>query len=153
MASCDDHFTPIALPQSFRDGLESVVWPGRCQLIPIPDHLIDPQAAQPEQKDTTHRLSFFVDGAHTPASIIAGLETFVRQTEDQRLEADAENILIFSCTHSRNPISLLGPLASCNRFSKVLFCNVEDQQSWSSRKQLLSSFSEWLEGTEVLFLE
>lgn len=91
---CDD-FDEGALHQA----LVNAVWPGRCQTV---------QA----RSDVNLRL----DGAHTPKSLAACLEWF-----EEAAPATVRRILIFNCSHERNPVPLLQQLHDVG-FCSVYFC-------------------------------
>jgi len=86
------------LPKSFIDGLQNVRWPGRCQTIPDPGH---------------KRLTWFLDGAHTPESLDCCMQWFVspgvgltlQPSLWVHLQPNAFHRLIIG--HSRRPIRAL----------------------------------------------
>ena len=82
--------------------LQYTSWPGRCQTI----HL-------------EGGLHLFLDGAHTPLSLEACIHWY------QSLEhKGTQQILIFNCSHERNPVPLLQQL-SCIPFQHVYFCKAD----------------------------
>lgn len=82
--------------------LLSASWPGRCQTI----HL-------------EGGLHLYLDGAHTPLSLEACIHWY------QSLEhKGTKQILVFNCSHERNPVPLLQQL-SCIPFQHVYFCKAD----------------------------
>ncbi len=60
------------LPPEYARGLELVQWPGRSQVVH--DDEVGAELGQPES-----RLSFYIDGAHTPESMETCAEWFADQ--------------------------------------------------------------------------
>jgi len=79
--------------------LRNTVWPGRCQTVLT------------SNSNVTLRL----DGAHTPKSLLACLDWY-RQVSDS-----SHRVLIFNCSHERNPVPLLQQLHN-EGFHSVHFC-------------------------------
>ncbi|XP_071507083.1 folylpolyglutamate synthase, mitochondrial-like [Diadema antillarum] len=97
--------TPFALPEEFIQGLKKCYWPGRNQVV------------------RREKITYYLDGAHTPRSIAACCRWF-----HEKAEAEAENIkgpvariLIFNSTGDRDEYSLLPKVVTCN-FSGAAFC-------------------------------
>ena len=67
-------------------GLIEASWPARCQTVRRPGSC----------------LEFQLDGAHTPLSLTATIEWFTKQSA-----LTPRRILVFNCSHERNPIELL----------------------------------------------
>ena len=76
---------------SFSPGLKSCYWPGRNQVI---------------RRD---KVTFYVDGAHTPRSITACCKWFHEKAEAEAkgLEGPVARILVFNSTGDRDEYSLL----------------------------------------------
>ena len=78
-------------------------WPGRCQSCCL------------------HRgLSFHLDGAHTPLSMEACLAWY----QSIPMAASTKRLLIFNCSHERNPVPLLQQLSTLS-FEQVYFCKAD----------------------------
>ena len=92
--------------------LGSASWPGRCQTVKIPESNI------------TLRL----DGAHTVESLTAGLEWYQMVTNKEH------RILLFNCSHERNPVELLELLVPTG-FQTVFFCRADSERPSSIRKK------------------
>lgn len=95
------------LSAAFRRGLEKTSWPGRCQRLVHPSR---------ELKD---RISFYIDGAHTDASMRVATAWFQEVDSRERMVAAAAKqdpparyVLLFNCGHVRDPIELMLPLAA-----------------------------------------
>ncbi|XP_028408345.1 folylpolyglutamate synthase, mitochondrial-like isoform X2 [Dendronephthya gigantea] len=94
------------LPESFKEGLAKVFWPGRTQCV--------------ERDDIT----FYLDGAHTRKSIEACTEWFCEKSRMEKLKKSHKKIakiLIFNFKGERNARSLIQPLVQCD-FDYVIFC-------------------------------
>jgi folylpolyglutamate synthase len=81
--------------------LSTVSWPGRCQLV------------------STHRMTVYLDGAHTVQSLATGFEWFQQQNAQNCKQA-----LIFTCSHERNPVELLQILARAE-FDVAVFARAD----------------------------
>ena len=94
------------LPALFRRGLEKTSWPGRCQKLVHPS------------RPLADRISFYIDGAHTDASMRVAAAWFQEvDSHERRLAAGpgvppARYILLFNCGHVRDPIELMLPLVA-----------------------------------------
>jgi folylpolyglutamate synthase len=110
--------------------LANVTWPGRCQSVQYENEHIS-------NIPVTIRL----DGAHTVQSVRAGLEWYqsvISAQQDPSPPCDTHDvsccrILIFNCSHERNPVELLEllhPLA----FHAVYFCRADSERPSSLMK-------------------
>jgi folylpolyglutamate synthase len=102
-------------PCGMRNALENASWPGRCQSVQI------------KAKDG-RTLNLRLDGAHTKKSLEACLKWFasVSHVESEQVE----RVLIFYCSHERNPVELLQLLLSSRQsstrvFDAVFFCHAD----------------------------
>lgn len=101
--------------------LADVSWPARCQTVELPEgdgNLVMATAAM--HKPVKLRL----DGAHTIQSVQAGLGWFLDMTKH---DATAFRILLFNCSHERNPIELLELLCRA-KFHVVYFCRADSER-------------------------
>jgi folylpolyglutamate synthase len=94
------------------DALEDASWPGRCQSV----HM---------EADDGTTLNLRLDGAHTKKSLQACLKWFTSISDVDAEEA--HKVLIFNCSHERNPVELLQLLVSSKQsstrvFDAVFFC-------------------------------
>ena len=99
-------------------------WPGRCQTVTWNETCF------PSTANT--RINLRLDGSHTPISLQAGMDWFasVRQDTFKCFEPDqCKTVLIFNCSHERNPVELLQILMSKSssghshiHFDNVYFC-------------------------------
>lgn len=102
---------------SLYEALENASWPGRCQTVQLDG------AACP----TNLRL----DGSHTPISLKAGFDWFCSVSNSS--QATAKRVLIFNCSHERNPVELLQLLLKSSLvgdqkvppFKQVFFCRAD----------------------------
>ena len=111
-----------ALPELVRKGLETVVFPGRCQVIP------------------EGKVEWNIDGAHTMESLdIAGVWFSSRVTQS------AKRVLIFNQQNRDATEKLLGALAASlkrsledNLFTHAIFCTNVTYKNQSYKPGLLS---------------
>ena len=110
------------------EALSSASWPARCQTV-----LRKP-------------FTFLLDGAHTPHSMGATVEWFT-QTMNGNIERKTTSsrtrpVLVFTCSHERNPVELLNLLVPAH-FSKVYFAKANSSRpspiSIPSATELLQS--------------
>lgn len=89
------------LPGSFLTALKETSWPGRCQRLEHPN---------PQLKD---RVTFFIDGAHTDASMKIACQWLQSQEPASSTgTTKCHHVLLFNCGHIRDPIELMIPLVS-----------------------------------------
>ena len=107
------------LPQDYIKGLESVEWPGRSQIV--------------ESEDGPNKgLRFYIDGAHTPESMVACADWF--SDESISRGSELQRVLLFNCMKERDPAVLL-PILSQRlqergiKFHQALFVPPESQYS------------------------
>jgi len=111
------HDTDVtATAEAVQEALAQASWPGRCQTVPYHHPLQGAAAAAP--MTTTLRL----DGAHTVQSVQAGLTWFQSVTTANDDDKDCFKILLFNCSHERNPVELLELLLLQINFRAVYFC-------------------------------
>lgn len=97
------------LPQEYCQGLARAAWPGRSQVVP------DPKFQQ--QGSSSSRLTFFLDGAHTPESMITCGTWFAQvasaaAANNQQQQQQVVRVLVFNCMKERDPAVLLPHLHS-----------------------------------------
>lgn len=105
--SSDHPNLPVAAPFTLSDeevlGLKSAVWPGRSQVM------------------VSGPLTFFLDGAHTPVSMQACIDWFLKTAPMHAPQnGDTFRLLFFNSTGDRDPETLLQLLAPCN-FDLAIF--------------------------------
>jgi folylpolyglutamate synthase len=102
--------------ESVYQALAEASWPGRCQTI----------AWQDNADDGTPAVNLRLDGAHTLQSVSAGLEWYrqVAAAPAQPAEDGVCRVLIFNCSHERNPVELLQLLVRA-KFHAVYFCKAD----------------------------
>jgi folylpolyglutamate synthase len=97
------------LPPKFLRALQRTRWPGRCQKLAHPS---------PALRD---RVAFYVDGAHTDASMRVACDWFRELDAKERAAvisspsssssfSSSSYTLLFNCGHVRDPIELMVPL-------------------------------------------
>ena len=104
--------------------LSMAEWPARCQTY-CPSH-----------GDKFENYAFYLDGAHTPQSLEATVDWFYQKINSEQKKNDHRDdyapdkpILVFNCSHERNPLELLELLSSTAksfpnsniRFDRVYF--------------------------------
>ena len=87
-------------------GLIEANWPARCQTVTRPGSC----------------LEFRLDGAHTPLSLAATIEWFTNKSA-----LTPRRILVFNCSHERNPIELLDLLKDVH-FTCVYFAKPDSSR-------------------------
>ncbi|XP_032240819.2 folylpolyglutamate synthase, mitochondrial [Nematostella vectensis] len=92
------------IPDSFREGLRNTRWWGRNQMIVLP------------------KITFYIDGAHTPRSIEACIKWFLLRADDEREKTSGSTarVLLFNLTGDRDPHGILRPLIDC-KFDHAVF--------------------------------
>mmetsp|Transcript_16300 Transcript_16300/g.48880 ORF Transcript_16300/g.48880 Transcript_16300/m.48880 type:complete len:528 (+) Transcript_16300:164-1747(+) len=95
------------LPDAYLQGIQSCEWPGRSQVV------------QANAGDESDRLTYYLDGAHTPESMATCAHWFadvskagadVAAQPGHSADGDLQRVLVFNCQQERNPESLLRPL-------------------------------------------
>lgn len=134
------------LPHAWRTGLESATWPGRAQIVPDsgyggPEDGDDDAAESddsdgsgdaidehpPPTKSAAPNLTFYMDGAHTPESMVLCAEWFAKAQSRQAAPGPRDEVaLLFNIMDERSPEELLAPLsatleANGVRVSRALF--------------------------------
>ncbi|XP_062515085.1 folylpolyglutamate synthase, mitochondrial-like isoform X2 [Corticium candelabrum] len=106
----ESHEVPTAsvfdLADNFRNGLKTCFWPGRNQVISRP------------------RITYFVDGAHTPRSLRACQNWFLKSltsNSTKQTTTQLARVLMFNCTSGRDPNQLLSELKGIE-FNFAIFC-------------------------------
>lgn len=94
-------------------GLTHAHWPARCQTVLT--------GGSP--------FSFRLDGAHTPQSLMATMEWFTHVAE-----INPRRILVFNCSHERNPVELMN-LLKYGRFTTVYFAKPDSSRPSPVAKQ------------------
>jgi hypothetical protein len=125
------------LPAAYAAGLKSCEFPGRAQLVIVPaadllkDAEVDAGASAPSTSQT--EVSFFLDGAHTPASMLSCAQWFSEASAAAAAGEGPEavdHMLLFNCMTSRQPLQLLTPLARLPDLQHA--CFVPQQSQYSS---------------------
>ncbi|TPX45785.1 tetrahydrofolate synthase [Synchytrium endobioticum] len=105
--------SPSKLPPAFVEGLARTTWLGRAQIYKA-CHLYP-------------NVTWYLDGAHTPESILAGSEWFESVLNAENNET-IRTVLIFNCnsTHGRDGSELLKPIFDLhhrfnNLFQRIIF--------------------------------
>ncbi|XP_068239077.1 folylpolyglutamate synthase, mitochondrial-like [Palaemon carinicauda] len=112
----------IASPFTLNDeevcGLRSVVWPGRSQMM------------------SCGHLKFFIDGAHTVASMQACIDWFTKASQfSLQPNEKVYRVLLFNSTGDRDPETLLQFLAECNFDLAVFTTNLATMSMSASSDQ------------------
>ncbi|KAI9329910.1 Mur ligase [Zopfochytrium polystomum] len=102
-----------ATEEELTAGLEKASWPGRAQTFVSEEH---PQ------------VTWLLDGAHTPESLLVCsnwfTDVYARESTSPS-NSTTKNALFFNCTGGRDPKELLLPLSEARlgiRFDRVFFC-------------------------------
>ncbi|KAF9534183.1 tetrahydrofolylpolyglutamate synthase [Crepidotus variabilis] len=99
------------LPDSFREGLISAKWPGRCQSVP------DPRRSG---------ITWFLDGAHTLESLDCCMQWFVTpgtalSEQPYKDSKVVRRVLIFNCTSGRSGSGFLRQIRETARLRLSLY--------------------------------
>eukprot|EP00532_Pseudo-nitzschia_australis_P017516 CAMPEP_0168268218 /NCGR_PEP_ID=MMETSP0141_2-20121125/13571_1 /TAXON_ID=44445 /ORGANISM="Pseudo-nitzschia australis, Strain 10249 10 AB" /LENGTH=661 /DNA_ID=CAMNT_0008208571 /DNA_START=120 /DNA_END=2105 /DNA_ORIENTATION=+ len=92
------------------NALAGAAWPGRCQKLLWTEGL---DAYNTDNRVGKNIVEFYLDGAHTPQSLAATVQWFrskIGSTTSSRSSSSNREIppiLIFNCSHERNPVELL----------------------------------------------
>lgn len=89
------------LPNFFTDGLMNCSWPGRCQIVKLP------------------QITFFLDGAHTKESMENCLSWFMSVAHLNTKQVF--NVLMLNVIGERSKKDILRPLAQSDVFNMVIF--------------------------------
>ncbi|KAF8812577.1 FolC bifunctional protein [Phlegmacium glaucopus] len=115
----ESSFDESALPESFKHGLATTKWPGRCQTI------VDP---------TRTGVTWYLDGAHTVESLECCMQWFISPgvglvSLPVVEEKHSLRVLIFNCTSGRSGEAFLAEIVShfppgsdSVFFDHVIFC-------------------------------
>jgi folylpolyglutamate synthase len=105
--------------------LADMTWPGRCQSVAYPNDAIP--------------VMIRLDGAHTIQSLRAGLEWYnsIANTNNVANLNECCRILIFNCSHERNPVELLDLLYP-TAFHAVHFCRADSERPSAITKASIS---------------
>ena len=104
---------------SLYEALESASWPGRCQTVQL--------------EGATWPTNLRLDGSHTPISLKAGFDWFCSVSSGHATATTVKRVLIFNCSHERNPVELLRLLLESSLagdetvppFEQVYFCRAD----------------------------
>ncbi|EIE20887.1 putative folylpolyglutamate synthetase [Coccomyxa subellipsoidea C-169] len=113
------------LPAEYREGLRACHWPGRAQLVEVPNEDVgDLSNGAVGAAKSPSRLSFYLDGAHTEESMATCATWFADAvgTPGQGPAAgsngaavETQRVLLFNCLQEREPQRLLRPLTEVLR--------------------------------------
>lgn len=112
--------------EKLENALAQTFWPGRCHTVPFP-------SIKNEAFGAETLVTLRCDGAHTPISISACIDWF------RSVASNGETIhrvLIFNCSHERNPLPLLYSLHESRLFDRVYFCHADFDRPSMSKKKL-----------------
>ena len=129
LAMCESLMHPISVPNvtDLQRALVNVSWPGRCQTVPL-------SSGSGSTFTTTIPTALRLDGAHTVQSMAAGIEWFRSvAVKDHNNPAAVSSdgcfrVLIFYCSHERNPVELLQLLWQQCHFGAVYFCTPDSSR-------------------------
>ena len=108
------------------EALYDMTWPGRCQTEEY-------SFSDTTQQSTDIPITIRLDGAHTIQSMRAGFEWYNsvtnRATNINTNSTGCCRILVFNCSHERNPVELLDLLYnSKTTFHAVYFCRADSER-------------------------
>lgn len=131
-------FAAGRLPAAYAAGLKNCEFPGRAQVVVVPACDLPTEDPRTETAQAQTEVAFFLDGAHTPASMLSCARWFsdasARATAGQG--GEVERVLLFNCMTTRQPRKLLAPLL--RGFQKNVSiqhaCFVPQESQYSSLK-------------------
>ena len=100
-------------------------WPGRCHSVTLPKIINKPSG-------NGVSIKLRCDGAHTPISINACIDWFRERDNNE----STHRVLVFNCSHERNPIPLLYSLYQSKLFNSVYFCHADFERPSMMNKKL-----------------
>jgi folylpolyglutamate synthase len=114
------------LPLEYCRGLAATVWPGRSQVVPDAEFAAAAAAGKGGAASPTSRLTFFLDGAHTPESMASCAQWFAEEVggggggegagggggAPAAAQRKTLRFLFFNCTRERAPAALLPALVT-----------------------------------------
>jgi folylpolyglutamate synthase len=109
-------------------------WPGRWHTVPLP---VPTQSGHNDSKES--RVTLRCDGAHTPISMEACTRWFREVTTTNDEDGSpliVKRVLVFNCSHERNPIPLLYSLCKSDMFDSVFFCHADCERPSAVPKEL-----------------
>ena len=111
--------------------LSKSFWPGRCHTVSL--------SCPSSDTGLDVSMSLRCDGAHTPISINACINWFRTVSTDptsQQAHDEVYRVLIFNCSHERNPLPLLYCLFHSNLFQSVYFCRADFERPSAVPKRI-----------------
>ncbi|KAI9315911.1 Mur ligase [Dichotomocladium elegans] len=112
LSRCRGDTLTAVVPEQFKAGLEKVVWPGRCQRLPI---------QKTTYADKAKNVTWYLDGAHTVESLRVCGDWFKDTAKEQ---PDASRVLVFNITNGRDGPYLLDEMIRITpavKFDHVIF--------------------------------
>mmetsp|Transcript_34549 Transcript_34549/g.83588 ORF Transcript_34549/g.83588 Transcript_34549/m.83588 type:complete len:665 (-) Transcript_34549:265-2259(-) len=122
--------------EKIRDALARTSWPGRCHTVPLA--CLSSDNAETGRRGCKPSINLRCDGAHTPISIRACIEWFrkVSTSNSSSTYEKVRRVLVFNCSHERNPLPLLFSLYHSNLFDWVYFCRADFERPSAVPKRL-----------------
>ncbi|KAL7488935.1 hypothetical protein ACHAW6_014526 [Cyclotella cf. meneghiniana] len=118
--------SPCVSPKIMNQALAQTSWPGRCHTVSLPK-IINTQSG------IEASVNLRCDGAHTAISMEACIDWFRSVAlGDGRIY----RVLIFNCSHERNPLPLLYSLHQSKLFDAVYFCRADFERPSMVAKRL-----------------
>mmetsp|Transcript_21464 Transcript_21464/g.46638 ORF Transcript_21464/g.46638 Transcript_21464/m.46638 type:complete len:661 (+) Transcript_21464:51-2033(+) len=123
--------------EKLQDALAKTFWPGRCHTVPFPCQTSDNTT---DSHGLELSMNLRCDGAHTPISINACIEWFRKVSTASTAPSSASKrvhrVLVFNCSHERNPLPLLFSLYQSNLFDSIYFCRADFERPSAVPKRL-----------------
>lgn len=117
--------SPTPSAEQMQYALARTFWPGRCHTV----SLVTPSKLT--EKEASIRIR--CDGAHTPISIDACIDWFRSVASGKETIC---RVLIFNCSHERNPLPLLYSLHQSKIFDLAYFCRADFERPSMLTKRL-----------------
>jgi folylpolyglutamate synthase len=140
--------------QVMHAALHNLVWPGRGQTVSMPiASAVDDSSLTTTTTTSSSIMHFRLDGAHTEKSLHAGWPWFQSISSSSSGtggrnwgEQPISRVLVFNCSHERNPVELLSILlenttaASAGPFDRLYFCRADSERPSAVKKPTAQEF-------------
>lgn len=112
--------------EKLQHALTKTYWPGRCQSVKL-------SSITNKLPGIEVSINLRCDGAHTPISINACIDWFRSVASDKE---SIHRVLVFNCSHERNPLPLLYSLHRAKLFNSIYFCRANFERPSMLKKKL-----------------
>ncbi|KAL7535908.1 hypothetical protein ACHAXR_007933 [Thalassiosira sp. AJA248-18] len=116
--------------------LAKTFWPGRCHTVSLP--CLASESGIDHHAGLQLSMNLRCDGAHTPISINACIDWYRTVSTSNSLFQYNKiyRVLVFNCSHERNPLPLLFSLYHSDLFHSIYFCRADFERPSAVPKRL-----------------